>query len=98
MEICKEQSSDKTGKEAFMTKIRFWCTVHNAPLTNIGNGRFLDPTDSDEPEKDEDGYMSLDFSEYACSSDPEDVQFGQPEEGHEEVLPCDGEGWEMETK
>lgn len=48
-----------------VSQVRFFCTKHNVPLKNCGNGRILDPTDGD-PEVFEDGWFNFDTSEYSC--------------------------------
>ena len=49
-----------------ITHIKPWCNVHQVGLRNFGNGRFLYPTSSDEPQANELGFWEVDFSEYSC--------------------------------
>lgn len=58
-------------------KLKLVCKKHQTDLVNCGTGMFLYPTSTqfrgDEgPSKDADGFMEVDFSEYACPQDEYD--------------------------
>ncbi len=59
------QRSGTSYKNAL--EIRVFCTAHNLPCENVGNGEILHPT-TQAPwiEVHKDGWMVLDASEYAC--------------------------------
>ncbi len=59
-----------------ISQIRFMCTDHKELLEVCGNARVFSSTCSQEPERDKDGWLTLDTSELFCSGCIDDFDQG----------------------